>query len=86
MKKIKLEFSIMVTVLAVVFIPCFLLDCCLYSVVFTHGDNYHVRSTDIIEYNDKEIVFKTLILGRTVRGNDYRIKEPIFESFKTLEK
>lgn len=86
MNKIKLEFILTAVATMGALTVCFLLDCCLYSIEFTHGDNYHVRSTDIIEYNDKEIVFKTLILGRTVRGNDYRIKEPILESFKTLEK
>lgn len=65
-------------------IPSLLLKGFLYSVEFTHGDSHYVRAEDIQQITKDEIVFKSLILRRTVRGNDYRITEPFFDSYKTL--
>lgn len=59
-------------------------ELCLYTVQFTNGDTHVVLGEDIECLTKDEIVFKSLFFSRTVRGNDYRISEPLLDSFKTL--
>jgi YHS domain-containing protein len=61
-------------------------ETCFYSVSFAKGDTYYFVSAGNIEKLDEnEIVFRTPFLGKVIRGNDYRLSEPLFDSFKRKE-
>lgn len=59
-------------------------SCMFYQVEFTNGDNYYVRAEDI-SLKGQEIYFKSFVWRRDVRGNDYRIIEPIFPGRRVLD-
>lgn len=58
-------------------------SCMFYQVEFTNGDNYYVRAEDLA-FKGQEVYFKSFVWRRNVRGNDYRIIEPIFPGRRVL--
>lgn len=59
-------------------------SCMFYQVEFTNGDNYYVRAEDL-SCKGQEIYFKSFVWRRNVRGNDYRIIEPILPGRRVLD-
>jgi hypothetical protein len=59
-------------------------SCMFYQVEFTNGDNYYVKAEDL-SFKGQEVYFKSFVRRRNVRGNDYRIIEPIFPGRRVLD-
>jgi hypothetical protein len=59
-------------------------SCMFYQVEFTNGDNYYVKAEDL-SFKGQEVYFKSFVWRRNVRGNDYRIIEPIFPGRRVLD-
>ena len=59
-------------------------SCMFYQVEFTNGDSYYVRAEDL-SFKGQEVYFKSFVWRRNVRGNDYRIIEPIFPGRRVLD-
>lgn len=64
----------------------FFLESTFYHVQFNKGDGYYVHPDDIYEQNENEIVFKDFFTRRIIRGNDYRISEPLFSNHERKPK
>lgn len=59
-------------------------SCMFYQVEFTNGDSYYIRAEDL-SLKGQEVYFKSFVWRRNVRGNDYRIIEPIFPGRRVLD-
>lgn len=86
--EIKLAIKIAIPAITVfVIIPLLAVSwfsCMFYQVEFTNGDSYYVRAEDL-SCKGQEVYFKSFVWRRDVRGNDYRIIEPIFPGRRVLD-
>jgi hypothetical protein len=81
---IKLAASLIAGFIIIPLIAVSWFSCMFYQVEFTNGDSYYVRAEDL-SLKGQEIYFKSFVWRRNVRGNDYRIIEPIFPGRRVLD-
>lgn len=81
---IKLTASLITVLVIIPLLAVSWFSCMFYQVEFTNGDSYYVRAEDLA-FNGQEVYFKSFLWRRNVRGNDYRIIEPIFPERRVLD-
>lgn len=81
---IKLATALITVLIIIPLIAVSWFSCMFYQVEFTNGDSYYVRAEDL-SLKGQEIYFKSFVWRRNVRGNDYRIIEPIFPGRRVLD-
>lgn len=81
---IKLVSSLITGLIIIPLIVASWFSCMFYQVEFTNGDSYYVRAEDL-SFKGQEVYFKSFVWRRNVRGNDYRIIEPIFPGRRVLD-
>ena len=81
---IKLTAALITALVIIPLLAASWFSCMFYQVEFTNGDSYYVRAEDL-SLKGQEIYFKSFVWRRNVRGNDYRIIEPIFPGRRVLD-
>lgn len=82
--KVKLTAAFITVLVIIPLLAVSWFACMFYQVEFTNGDSYYVRAEDL-SFNGQEVYFKSFTWRRNVRGNDYRIIEPIFPGRRVLD-
>lgn len=81
---IKISTALITVFLIIPLIVVSWFSCMFYQVEFTNGDSYYVKAEDL-SLKGQEVYFKSFVWRRNVRGNDYRIIEPIFPGRRVLD-